>query len=330
MSSSIRPLLRLAGRLVLGAAIVACAPAALAQSYPTQPVTLVVGFAPGGSADILARLLGTKLSERLGQQVVVENKPGAGATIATSQVAAAPADGHTLLFVTSGHAGSGALYSNLSYDPVKGFAPVAKVGASPVVVVVPAASKLRSLQDLIDTARRQPGQLNYAAGGGGATVTALAAEYLKSDARIDMLNIPYKGSGPALTALLAGEVDVGFDIPSSALPHIQSGKLRALAVSSKTRSSVLPEVPTIAEQGLPGFEVLGWFGLLAPAGTPPEVVQRLNREVDAVLREPDVKERLAQLGVEPGGGSAAEFAALLAADTKRAGDAIRRLGIKAN
>ena len=303
---------------------------AQAQTYPTKPVSLVVGFAAGGSADILARLMAQKLTGPLGQQVIVENKPGAGGTIAASYVAAAPADGHTLLLVTSGHAGSGALYPKLGYDPLKSFAPVTKVGASPVVIVVKADSPLRSLQDVIAAARKSPGKLNYAAGGGGATVTALAAEYLQGDAKVDMLNVPYKGSGPALTAILGGEVDLGFDIPSSALPQINAGKLRALAVTSRTRSSVLPGVPTVAEQGLADFEVLGWFGLLAPAATPPAVVARLNKEADAILRQPDVKERLAALGVEPGGGSAADFARLIADDTKRAGEAIRRLGIKAD
>lgn len=302
---------------------------ALAQSYPSKPVTLVVGFAPGGSADILARLVAQKLTQRLGQSVIVENRPGAGATIAAAAVAAAPGDGHTLLLVTSGHAGSAALYPKLSYDPVRSFAPVVKIGGTPVVIVAPSAGPFHSLKDVLAQARQQPGKLNYAAGGGGATVTALAAEYVKSAASVYMVNIPYKGSGPALTALLAGEVDLGFEIPTSALPHIRSGKLRALAVSSKVRSAVLPDVPTIAEQGLANFDVVGWFGLMAPAATSPAVVSRLNREVRALLEAPDVKEKLAALGVEPGGGSPEEFSQLVLADTRRAGQAIRRMGIKA-
>jgi len=312
---------------VLALATLGTAPAG-AQTYPTKPVTLVVGFAPGGSADILARLIGQKLSASLGQQVIIENKPGAGATIATAAVAAAPADGHTLLFVTSGHAGSAALYPKLGYDPRAAFAPVAKVGATPVVLVAPASGPYRSLGDVIQAARKAPGKLNFAAGGGGATTTNLAAEFLQNEAKFDMQAIPYKGSGPALTALLAGEVDVGFDIPSSALPHIRSGKLRALAVSSKLRSSALPEVPTVAELAVPGFEVTGWFGVLAPAATPPAVLARLNKDINDALHLPDVKERLASLGVEAGGGSPADFARLIDADTKRYGDAIRRLGIK--
>lgn len=326
MKFSIRTL----ARTVAVGAVIGVAGGAFAQGYPTKPVSLVVGFAPGGSADILARLIGQKLSTSLGQQVIVENKPGAGGTIATSSVLSAPADGHTLLFVTSGHAGSTALYPKLTYDTVKSFAPVVKVGASPVIVVAPAGGPFHSLKDVLAEARKRPGKLNYAAGGGGATVTNLAAEFLKTETQVDMQQIPYKGSGPALTALLGGEVDLGFDIPSSALPHVQSGKLRALAVTSKTRSSSLPNVPTVAEQGVPNFEVTGWFGVLAPAGTPAAIVTRLNKEVNAILKEPDVKERLAALGVEPGGGSSADFAQLIQADTKRSGDAIRRLGLQPN
>jgi tripartite-type tricarboxylate transporter receptor subunit TctC len=323
MKAFVRQLLHTA--LAVGLAL---AGTAQAQNYPSKTVTLVVGFAPGGSADVLARLLAQKLSATLGQQVIVDNKPGAGATIATAAVAAAPADGHTLLFVSSGHAGSAALYSKLGYDPLKSFAPVVKVGATPVVIVAPASGPFRSLGDVIAAARKAPGKLNYAAGGGGATTTALAAEFLKNDAKLDMLQIPYKGSGPALTALLSGEVDLGFDIPSSALAHITAGKLRALAVTTHARSPVLPGVPTVEELGVTGFDVTGWFGVLAPAATPPAVLARLNKEVNEALNLPDVKARLAALGVEPGGGSAADFAKLIAADTLRYGEAIRRLGIK--
>jgi len=314
--------------LVLGAACLAGT--AHAQAYPSRPVSLVVGFAPGGSADILARLLAQKLAGALGQPVLVENKPGAGATIAAAQVAAAPADGHTLLFVTSGHAGSTALYPKAGYDVVRSFAPVARVGVSPVVIVVPASSPHRSLSDVIEAARKQPDALSYAAGGGGATTTSLAAEFLKRDAGVQMLMVPYKGSGPALTALLSGEVDAGFDIPSSALPHIESGKLRALAVTTRSRSAVLPQVPTVAEQVLPDFEVVGWFGVLAPAGTPPAVTAQLNRTINEALTQPDVRARLSSLGVASEAGSPEDFGRLIAGDAKRYGEAIRRLGIQVN
>ena len=319
-----KPWMRMA---LVAAATVLALGGAQAQTYPNKPITMAVGFAPGGSGDILARLVSTRLASALGQPVVVENRPGAGATIATSFVAAAPADGYTLLFVTSGFPGSTALYSKLKYDTVKSFAPIAKVGASPVVVVVPASAPYQTFGDVLAAARKAPGKINYAAGGGGATTTSLAAEFLKSEAKVEMQMIPYKGSGPALTALLAGEIELGFDIPSSALPHIQSGKLRALAVTTKTRSAVLPGVPTVAELALPNFEVTGWFGVLAPAGTPAAVVERLNREINTLLALPEVKERLQSLGVEPAQGSPADFAALIAAETQRYGDAIRRLGL---
>ena len=325
MTRSIRPLLK--GLLVAGAALALCT--AQAQTYPAKPVSLVVGFAPGGSADSLARLLAQKLGSSLGQPVVVDNKPGAGATIATAAVAASKSDGYTLLMVTSGHAGSAALYPKLSYDTLKSFEPVAKVGASPVVIVAPASAPYKQLKDVIDAARKSPGKLNYAAGGGGATTTSLAAEFLKNEAKIDMVMVPYKGSGPALTALLSGEVDLGFDIPSSALPHIKAGKLRPLAVTTKTRSSVLPDVPTVAEQGMAGFEVTGWFGVLAPAGTPAEVIARLNKEINAVLSDPETKNKLQGIGVEATPGSPADFGKLIASETQRYGDAIRKLGIKA-
>ena len=301
---------------------------AQAPAWPTRPVTLVVGFAAGGSADILARALSQKLTTALGQPVVVDNKPGAGATIATAGVASAQPDGHTLLLVTSGHAGSGALYPTLRYDPIKAFAPVVKLAASPVVVVVPASQPWKTLPELLDAARKAPGTLNYAAGGGGATTTALAAEFLKKDAHVDMVQVPYRGSGPALTALLAGEVQVGFEIPSSALPHIQSGKLRPLAVTSRTKSAALPDVPTVIDQGIRNFEVIGWFGVLAPAATPQPVVARLNREINAILQQPDMRERLSGLGLEATGGTPEDFQKLIESDTQRYGEAIRRMGIK--
>jgi tripartite-type tricarboxylate transporter receptor subunit TctC len=311
-------------------ALLAFAAPAQAQVYPSRPVTLVVGFAPGGSADILARLVAQKLSTSLGQQVIVDNRPGAGGTIGAAAVAAAKPDGQTLLLVTSGHAGSGALYSKLSYDPQKAFVPVIKLGATPVVVVANASSPFHDLKDVMAAARKSPGKLNYAAGGGGATVTNLAAEFLKHDAAIDMVQINYKGSGPALTALLGGEVDLGFDIPSSALPLIKAGRLRALAVTSRNRAATLPDVPTVAEQGVPNFEVTGWFGVLAPAGTPAPIVERLNKDLQAMLAQPDVKSKLAELGLEPGGGDSAEFGKLIDSETRRAGDAIRRLGLRAD
>lgn len=328
MTSYVRQLL--ARSALCMAAIMPFAVLAQAPSWPSRPISFVVGFAAGGSADILARAVGQKLSTALGQPVVIENKPGAGATIAAAQVAAAQPDGHSLLFVTSGHAGSGALYKSLRYDPVAGFTPVVKVASTPVVVVVPAAQPWKSMADLVAAAKKAPGTLNYAAGGGGATTTAMAAEFLMNDAGIDMVQVPYKGSGPALTALLSGEVQLGFEIPSSAMPHIQSGKLRALAVTSSARNAALPQVPTVQESGFQNFEVIGWFGVLAPAGTPPDVVARLNKEINLILQQPDMREKLAGLGLDAAGGTPGDFQKLMASDTQRYGAAIRRLGITPN
>lgn len=328
MTSPIRRLL-VCSTLTM-AATFSLAAAAQTSPWPSRPISFVVGFAAGGSADILARAVGQKLSTSLNQPVVIENKPGAGATIAAAQVAAAQPDGHSLLFVTSGHAGSGALYKSLRYDPIAGFAPVVKVASTPVVVVAPAAQPWKNLGELVAAAKKAPGTLNYAAGGGGATTTAMAAEFLMNDASIDMVQVPYKGSGPALTALLSGEVQLGFEIPSSAMPHIQSGKLRALAVTSKSRSAALPQVPTVQESGFQNFEVIGWFGVLAPAGTPADVVTRLNREINLILQQPDMREKLAGLGLDVAGGTPSDFQQLIASDTQRYGAAIRRLGITPN
>lgn len=313
MTSSIRCLV--AGSALCIAASIPLLVSAQAPSWPNRPISFVVGFAPGGSADILARAVGQKLSVALNQPLVIENKPGAGATIAAAQVASAQPDGHSLLFVTSGHAGSGALYKSLRYDPVAAFTPVVKVASTPVVVVVPAAQPWKSLGEVVAAAKKAPGTFNYAAGGGGATTTAMAAEFLMNDAGINMAQVPYKGSGPALTALLSAEVHLGFEIPSSAMPHIQSGKLRALAVTSTARNAALPQVPTVQESGFQNFEVIGWFGVLAPAGTPADVVARLNKEINLILQQPDMREKLAGLGLDAAGGTPGDFQKLIAADT---------------
>jgi len=323
-----RPI-RAAVATVVCAAAALAAPNVHAQAYPSKTVSLIVPFAAGGPADVVARLLGQKIAPELGQPVIVENRPGAGGTIAAAAVAKAPPDGHTILFVTAGHAGAAALYPSLPFDPVKDFAPVVGIAATPIVVVVNAASKYRTLSDLIADARARPGKLNFAGGGGGATVTNLAAEVFRSEMKLDVTNVPYKGSAPALVALIAGEIDYSFDNLSAVLGQIKAGKLRALAVTTRNRSSALPDVPTIAEGVLPGFEASTWFGILAPKGTPPVVVERLNRDFNAALRAPDTQARLKELGADPTGGSPAEFGSFLAAETTRWGGVIRKLGLKA-
>lgn len=301
---------------------------ALAQAYPTKPVMLVVPFAAGGPADIMARLLGQQL--QLGQPVVVDAKPGAGGTIGAAAVAKAPADGHTALFVTAGHAGTGALYPKLTYDPVADFAPVIGLAAAPVVIAVKADSPYKSMQDLVNVARANPGKLNCAGGGGGATVTNLAFELLKSELKLQITAVPYKGSAPAITALLSGEIDCDSDAIAALLPHIKAGKLRALAVTTKRRSSVLPDVPTVSETVLPGMDAAAWYGVLAPKATPQPVVERLHKEFATAMHNPQVIDRFRDLGADPLGMDSKEFGGYLASETRRWGGLIHKLGLKAD
>lgn len=305
--------------------LAAAALSAAAQAFPAKPVNMVVPFAPGGAADVLARVLAQ--GTQLGQPILVDNKPGAGGSIAATLVARAPADGHTLLFVTAGHAGTKALYPQVGYDPVADFAPVLGLAAAPVVIAVNANSPYRTIQDFVQAARKNPGKLNCAGGGGGATVTNLAFELLKSQLKLQITAVPYKGSAPAITALLAGEIDCDSDAIATLLPQIQSGKLRALAVTTRKRSGQLPGVPTIAETVLPGMDASAWYGVVAPKGTPPAVVERLHREFAATAHSALMKERLAALGAEPMDLAPTEFGHFLASETQRWGGLIRQLGL---
>lgn len=299
-----------------------------AQDYPAKSITLVIPFAPGGAADLIARLVAEKMSTALGQTVVVDNRPGAGGSLAAGLVAKAAPDGYTLLFVTAGHAGIGALYPSLTFDPVKDFAPVTHVASSPIVVVVNQASDYKSLQQLVAAAKAQPGKLNFSGGGGGATVTNLAAEVFRKQEGLNVVNVPYKGSAPAVMGLLAGEIDYDFDALAAVIGQVRSGKLRALAVTTRARTPALPDVPTIGETVLPGFEAASWFGVLAPSGTPDAIIARLNKEFVAAIRNPDVVKRLDELGVDPVGSSPAEFGRFLTSETERWGGVIRDLGLK--
>jgi tripartite-type tricarboxylate transporter receptor subunit TctC len=316
----------LGGAAWLGAAAVT---GARAQSdFPSRPVKVVVGFPPGGGTDLLARLLSQPMSEDLGQPVVVENKPGAAGTIAASLVAHAPPDGYSMFFATSAHAGNGALYPDLGYDTVKDFEAVGLAGTSPILVMVPAQSKYHTLKDLVAAARANPGKLNYGAAGGGATLTNLAFEEMKSRLGIDVVSVAYKGSSPVELALMAGQVDFTFDPIAGGSALVRGGKARALAVTSPKRSILMPEVPTIAEQMIPGFDVVGWYGLLATGRTPSNVVARLNGALNRALALPAVRKRMTELGVESAASTPAEFGELLARETKRWEATIRRLGIK--
>ena len=319
-----RATLRLALALLAGATAV---PALAQPAWPTRPIKLVVPYPAGGNADATARLLGTQLGERLGQQVVVDNRPGGGGVIGATAVAKAPADGYTLLMDATSFTVNPSLLPKLPYDAGKDFAPISQITRVPMLLVVPADSPLRSMADLVRTARATPGKLSYAsAGNGGAQ--HLAAELYKQGAKLSMTHIPYRGGAPALTDLAGGQVDLMFSATSASGPFVKSGKLRALAIASASRSPDWAQVPTVAESGVPGFEVYEWNGLFAPAGTPPAVLQRLETETRAALAAPELRQRLTELGVQPVGSSSAEFRNFVQRETTRWAEVIRKSGIR--
>lgn len=313
MTLNRRILSLLAAALVLPSAAMAQPEAA----WPSRPIKWVVPFPPGGAMDAIARTLGDKVARELGQPFVIENRPGAGGNIGADYVAKQPADGYTIMITSIGMATNKALYARLGYDPVKDFAPVSLLAVVPNVLVVNAARNGdRSVKDVLAHARRDPGKLTYASAGNGTSIH-LAGEMFASLAGLNLLHIPYKGSGPALTDMLGGQVDLMFDSITSARPHIQSGKLRALGVTTAKRSSALPDVPTIAEAGLPGYEVSPWFAVFAPAGTPAEVLARLNKVLNESMKQPDTLKKLESVGAEPIGSTPQELAAHLRREIDR-------------
>ena len=319
------------GKRVLNALLlVAClaAGAALAQAYPSKPLRMVVPFPPGGSADILGRSVGQKLGERLGQPVVIDNRPGAGASIGAKAVAEAPADGYTLLLGTvSSHAMSPAT-NTVGYDPVKDFTPIAEIASIPFVVLVHPGVPVKNIAELVALAKSKPGQVTYASAGSG-TSNHLAGELLGMAAGIKMLHVPYKGSAPALNDLLGGQVNAMFDLQLTAMPQIKSGKVRALAMTGAKRSALLPELPTVREAGVPGYEVTAWFGFFGPAGVPKPIVDRLNAELNAIMKLPDIRAKFAELGVETESGSAEEFAGFVRSEAGKWAAVIKAAGIVA-
>jgi len=291
---------------------------AQAESFPSKPIKLVVGFAPGGINDIVARVVGQKLGEALGQPVIVENKAGAGGTIGADSVAKAKPDGYTLLLGSvSNISMAPSQYKALPYDPLKDFAPVALLAAAPNILVVHPEFPVHSVKDLIALAKKKPGQISYASAGNG-TSNHLTVELLKVLADIDLVHIPYKGDAVGITDVIGGQVPMMFPTLPVALPHIKSGKLRAVAVSSAKRTALAPEVPTVAESGgLADFQVSVWVGILAPANTPKDIVDRVSTELTRIVQAPEIKEKLASLGAEPDPRDSAQFAAYIKSETAK-------------
>jgi tripartite-type tricarboxylate transporter receptor subunit TctC len=315
--------------LALGVALAGAATplVANAQGYPSKPVRIIVPYPAGGAVDIIARIVGQPLSEALKQPVIVDNRPGASANIGMELAAKAAPDGYTLLMASNGIATNMTLFSNLAFDGRRDFAAVARIGYAPLVIVVPAASPAKTLKDLIAQARAEPGKLTYASAGNGSS-GHLAGELLKSSAKIDVLHVPYKGGAPAITDLLGERISFMPINPVEVIAHIKSGRLRALAVGSDKRVPLLPDVPTVAEAGLPGYEATVWWGLVAPAGTPREIVARLNAESNKALADPAIVGKLAELGVVITVGSPEQFAAFIQSQTELWSGVIRAAGIK--
>jgi tripartite-type tricarboxylate transporter receptor subunit TctC len=308
------------------AALPAVSHIAWAQEYPTKPVRIIVGFAPGGGADIAARLIGQWLSERLGQSFVIENRPGAGSNIATEAVVRAPSDGYTLLLVSAPAAINATLYEKLSFSFIRDIAPVASISHVPHVMVVHPSFPAKTVPEFIAYAKANAGKINMASAGNGST-PHVAGELFKMMAGVNLIHVPYRSAGPALTDLLGGQVQVMFDNMASSIEHIRAGKLRPLAVTTTMRSETLPDVPTVSEF-VPGYEVSNWFGVGAPKATPAEILDRLNKEINSGLADPKIKARLADLGGSALSGSPADFGKLIAEETEKWAKVIRAANIK--
>ena len=311
----------------LALAAVACAALAQAPRFPSKPVRMLVGFAPGGATDIIARFISPGLTEGLGQSVVVENRPGASSLIAGELVARASPDGHTLLMTTQTLMTSQMIENRTYPDLSKDFAAVSLCATSPLVLVVNPSLPVRSVKELIALARARPGELNYGSGGIGTT-PHLSGELLVVMSRLKIVHVPFKGEGPALIDVIAGHLPMMFSNPTASMAHVQAGKLRALAVTGPQRSPAVPGMPTMAESGLPGFEVVGFFGVMAPAATPREIVVQLNGEIAKVLARPDIKERFASQALEPASSTPEQFGGYIRSEAVKWGKLIKDAGIK--
>lgn len=318
-------------RALLAAAALACSSVslpALAQAYPNKPVKLVVGYAAGGATDVIARLVGQKLGEGLGQTVVVENRAGANSNVGAEAVARSPADGYTVFVFTIANTINATLYEKLAYDPRKDFEPVGLIAKVPNILVVNNEVPVRTLAEYVAYAKTQPQGITFASSGSGSSIH-LSGEMFKMITGLNMLHVPYRGSAPAVTDLIGGQVQSMFDNAPSAMPHIQGGRLRPIAITGPQRSPLLPDVPTVAESGHAGFDVQSWFGLALPQGTPQPIVVRLNAELNKVLAMPDVKKRLADLGATPAGGTPADMRRFVDAEIKRWHAVVKASGAKA-
>lgn len=312
---------------VLALACSACA-GAIAQEYPARPIRLVVGFAPGGSTDVTARILAERFSATLGQQVIVDNRSGAGGNIGADIVAKSNPDGYTVLMATTGVMSfNHYLYAKLPYSAEKDLAPVTQIGSLPLILIVPASLPARSVKELVGMARSQPGKYSFGSSGvGGAT--HVTAELFKALAAIDIVHVPYKGSGQMMADLLGGQVQLAFDQIASSIAHVKSGKLRALGITTAKRSALMPELPTVAEGGVAGYEAISWNGFAVRAGTPRALVSRLQRETRNAVAVPDVRDRMFALGIEPIAGAPEEFAALIRSEREKWIPLFRKIGIQ--
>lgn len=322
-------LLRLCAAFAVSLGLTTATTTAVAQPYPNKPIRVLVGFPPGGVADVLARVIGPRLSENLGQPLVIENRVGAGSNIAAEAVAKASADGYTLFVYSTVNAVNVSLFSKLAYDPVKDFAPISLIASMANLLVVNPAVAANTVQELIALAKAKPGQFNFGSAGNGTT-QHLSGQLFKSMAGIEISHVPYKGSVPAMTAVISGEIPMMFNVMSTALPQVKSGKVRGLAVSSAKRSPLVPDVPTVAESGLPSFDYVSHFGLLAPAGTPREVVARLNAEVVKILDSADMKARLADVGAEALSSTPERFGAFIQEEIRNSAAVVKASGAKAD
>ena len=300
---------------------------AAAQAYPTKPIRIVVPYTAGGPTDALARIVGQKLGERFGQNVVIENKPGASGMIGADVVAAAPPDGHTILINASLHVITPSLYEKMTHDPLNDFTPITDVGSVPLILVVNKDVPAQSVNELLALAKASPGKLTFASSGIGAS-SHLAGEMLKTMTGTSLSHVPYRGSAPALNDIIGGHVSMMIDTSPASLPHVQSGSLRVLGVSTAERIPALPDVPTIAEAGVPGFEITSWYGVWSPKGTPKEIVGRLYAEISAMFKEPDLRERFAKLGATPGGRTPEEFEAFCRSERERWAAVVKASGAK--